>query len=463
MAEVFKKMNRYIHFIGIGGIGMSGIAQILLRKGIGVSGSDIKESEIVQVLRQLGAKIYIGHHPRNITAVDLVVYSSAIPADNPELKEANRLNIRTIKRAQALAEFMDEERIITVSGAHGKTTTATLVSHILLTAGLFPTAIIGGVSRNWQSNAYLGEGKFLVIEADESDGSFLYYRPDYSIITNIDYEHLDYYKDFSNLLATFKEFISRTKDKGCLFGYYDDKNVSSILKNSARKHMLFGLTQEADIFPRNIIMKGLTSEFDCIYKGKLLDRFKLVVAGEHNIVNSLAAIGVAREMGIDLKLIKEALATYLGTQRRLEVKYNLKGILVIDDYAHHPTELKATLKAVSRLDYRRLIAIFQPHRYTRTQLLLDEFANCFDSVDELIITDIYPAGEQPIKGIDAKRLYEKLKNKYFSKINYLSKPEIVEGVLGEIKSGDLIVTLGAGDIGRIADELAQRLKRKDKI
>ena len=440
---------------------MSGIAQILLRKGISVSGSDIKESEIVQVLRQLGAKIYIGHHRRNITGASLVVYSSAIRADNPELKEADRLNIRTIKRAEALAELMDEEAIITVSGAHGKTTTATLVSHILLKAGLYPTAIIGGVSRNWQSNAYLGQGKFLVIEADESDGSFLYYRPDYSIITNIDYEHLDYYKDFSNLLATFKEFIARTKDKGCLFGYNGDKNVSSILRNSARKHMLFGLTEEADIFARNIIMQGFTSEFDCIYKGKLLDRFKLVVAGEHNIINSLAAIGVAREIGIDLEVIKEALATYLGTQRRLQVKYNLKDILVIDDYAHHPTELKATLKAVSRLGYRRVIAVFQPHRYTRTQLLLDEFTNCFDSVDEVIITDIYPAGEEPIKGIDAKRLYEKLKTKRFSKVNYLSKSEIVEGVLDEVKGGDLIVTLGAGDIGRIADELAQRLKRKN--
>jgi UDP-N-acetylmuramate--alanine ligase len=454
-------MNRYIHFIGIGGIGMSGIAQILLRKGISVSGSDIKESEIVRALRQLGAKIYIGHHSRNIAGADLVVYSSAIKADNPELREANRLNIRTIKRAEALAELMDEETIITVSGAHGKTTTATLVSHILLKAGLYPTAIIGGVSRNWESNACLGQGKFLVIEADESDGSFLYYRPDYSIITNIDYEHLDYYKDFSNLLATFKEFIARTKDKGCLFGYYDDKNISSILRKSNRKHILFGLTEEADIYPRNIIMKELTSEFDCTYKGKALDRFKLLVAGEHNIINSLAAIGVAIEMGIDLEVIKEALATYLGTQRRLQVKYNLKDILVIDDYAHHPTEIKATLKAVSRLGYRRVIAVFQPHRYTRTQLLLDEFTKCFDSVDEVIITDIYPAGEEPIKGIDAKRLYEKLKTKRFLKVDYLARQEIVEGILDEVKGGDLIVTLGAGDIGRIADELAEKLKRKN--
>lgn len=440
---------------------MSGIAQVLLAKGVRVSGSDIKESALLERLAKLGAQIYLGHKKSNITTQDLIVYSSAIKSDNPELIEARQRGITTIKRAQALAELMEEKTMVTVSGAHGKTTTAGLISHVLLKAGLNPTSIVGGVSRNWESNACLGEGKFLVIEADESDGSFLYYRPEYSLITNIDYEHMDYYKDFSCLLDTFSKFVAKTKKNGCLFGCSQDPNLSSILEKSGRRYVLFGMERGPEVYPAHIELKGLGSEFDCIYKGRSLGRFKLIIAGEHNILNSLGVIALAMELKIDLTCLRHALATYLGTERRLELKFQGEDILLLDDYAHHPTEIKATLRVLSRLGRRRLIAIFQPHRYTRTQSLLSEFKGCFDGVDELIITDIYPAGEQPIAGVSAEKLYQGLKQRGGFKLEYLEKTQISRHILSRVKAGDTIVTLGAGDIGRIADELAQGLKRKD--
>jgi UDP-N-acetylmuramate--alanine ligase len=452
-------MTNYVHFIGIGGIGMSGIAQILLRQGKRVSGSDIKDSTLLQTLRDLGAQVYIGHSQTHIKDQDLVVYSSAIKEDNPEIKEAKRLNIRTIKRAQALAELAKDETLITITGAHGKTTTASLTSHILLEAGLSPTIVVGGISRNWNNNAYLGEGKYFVIEADESDGSFLYYRPDYSIITNIDYEHIDYYKNFPKLLVAFKEFLNNTKPNGYVFACSDDTNLKNLLIGCNNKAILFGLSKEANIYPENIEISGLSSCFDCFYKGRRLDRFELFLGGMHNISNSLATIALAIELGIDLGVIKKALSTYKGTQRRLQVKSNIDDILLLDDYAHHPTEIKKTLEAVKNLEHNRMIAIFQPHRYTRTKLLLDEFGRSFDLADEVVITDIYPASEQPIEGINGRCIYDKLNMRGHRKANFLPKDEIVEYIIGIAKPKDIIITLGAGDIYKIADELAQKFKR----
>ncbi len=453
-------MSNYVHFIGIGGIGMSGIAQILLRRGIRVSGSDIKDSPLLQTLRNLGAQVYIGHDQAHVKEQDLIVYSSAIKEDNPEIKEAKRQNIRTIKRAQALAELTKDETLIAVTGAHGKTTTASLVSHILLEAGLSPTIVVGGISRNWDNNAYLGEGKYFVIEADESDGSFLYYRPDYSIVTNIDYEHIDYYKDFPNLLVAFKEFLDNTKPNGCLFVCSDDTNLKHLLIDYNKKAILFGLSKDAHIYPENIEINGLSSCFDCFYKGRRLDRFKLSLGGMHNISNSLSTIALAIELGIDSGVIKKALSTYKGTQRRLQVKSNFGDILLLDDYAHHPTEIKKTLEAVKNLEHNRMIAIFQPHRYTRTKLLLDEFGRSFDLADEVIITDIYSAGEEPIAGINARCIYDRLNTRGHRKVNFLPKDEIVEYIIGIASPKDIIITLGAGDIYKIADELAQKFKSR---
>lgn len=453
-------MHRHYHLIGIGGIGMSGIAQLLLRSGLKVSGSDLKESAITQELKDLGAQIFIGHHPANIRGANLIIYSSAIKEDNPEIIEAKNKGIPLIKRAQALAELMKNKIVIAVTGSHGKTTTTSLVSYLLMEAGLFPTVAIGGILRNIDTNAYLGRGDFFVAEADESDGSFLYYRPKYSIITNIDREHLDYYKEFGNELDAFREFLNRTKVDGCVFCCADDINLKRLLSGYKNRYVLFGLKKSADIYPKNIQSKGLTSEFDCFYKNKFIDRFHLALGGQYNISNALSVIALGLELGIDLEFIKKTLKYYKGAKRRLEIKFEDVNYLIVDDYAHHPTEIKATLQAVKNLKQNRIITVFQPHRYTRTKLLMDEISGSFDLADYVIITDIYPASEPPIEGVNGRCVYDKIKERYPNKeVIFLSKEEIIKHILGIIRPGDLVITLGAGDIVKVSDELVEKLKR----
>jgi len=454
-------MNKHYHLIGIGGIGMSGIAQLLLRRGVKVSGSDLKESKITKELQKLGARIFIGHNPGNIQGADLIVYSSAIKEDNPERQEAKKLSISLIKRAEALAHLMQDKIVITVCGSHGKTTTTSLVSYLLLEAGLHPTAAIGGILKNIDTNAYLGDGKFFVAEADESDGSFLCYQPNYSIITNIDYEHLDYYKEFDNVINAFSAFLNKTKENGCVFGCYDDINIKNILKDYQNRCLFFGLKEGADIYPGNIKLEGLTCEFDCFYKNKFIARFSLALGGEHNISNALSVVALGLELKIELGVIKNVLANFKGAQRRLEIKFHDKKYLVLDDYAHHPTEIKATLAAVKNLKFNRIIAIFQPHRYTRTKLLLNEFSQSFGLADYIVVTDIYPASEPPLEGVTAGGICNKIKEYSPDKqIQFLPKEEIVAHILGIIKPHDLIITLGAGDIIKTCDELVEELKRQ---
>lgn len=455
-------MNRHIHLIGIGGIGMSGIARILLSKGLKVSGSDIKETKLLEDLRQLGVDVYLGHSPSNIKGANLVVYSSAVSKDNPEIKEAKKHNIVVIKRAQMLAQLMQEKQVITVTGAHGKTTTTSLVSHLLLEAGLSPTVAIGGILRNLDLNAYLGRSDFFVAEADESDGSFLYYNPEYSIITNIDYEHIDYYQSFGNLVEAFRKFLNNTKDNGCAFCCSDDVNLKKILNDYKKRFILFGLSKDAHIYPSEIDLDGLKSSFNCVYNNKLVDRFILPLGGMHNIVNALSVIGLGLELGIDLEIIKKALSTYKGAKRRLETKLDSSKVLVLDDYAHHPTEIKATLLTLKYLNRRRIIAVFQPHRYTRTKLLLEEFGRSFAHANIVIVTDIYPAGEKPIENISAISIVDSIKNGGHPDVRYLPKERIVKYLLKITKPEDLIITLGAGDITKISDELAQNFSRKNK-
>lgn len=460
MAGIFNKMNKRIHLIGIGGIGMSGIAQLLLRRGIRVSGSDLKESKITNELKNLGASIFVGHNPLSIQGADLIVYSSAIKDDNCEIIEGKKQRIPLMRRAEALAELMRDKIVITVTGSHGKTTTTSLISYLLLEAGLSPTVAIGGILKNIDNNACIGDGNFFVAEADESDGSFLHYQPKYSIITNIDYEHLDYYKKFENVMDAFKEFLNKTEKDGCVFGCADDVNLRRILKYYENRCVLFGLGDSAHIYPKNIHINGLSSQFDCFYKNKFIDRFQLNLGGLHNISNALSVIAVGLELGIDLKFIKGALVGYKGAKRRLEVKFDGE-YLVIDDYAHHPTEIKATLEAVKKLK-GRVIVIFQPHRYTRTKLLLDEFAKCFDLADYVIVTDIYAASEQPLEGVTGKSIRDRIK--YYApnkETHFLAKEEIPSRILGIIKPDDLVITLGAGDIYKICDELVERLKEQN--
>jgi len=438
---------------------MSGIAHLLLASGFRVSGSDLKENLITQQLASLGAKIFSGHSAENISEQDVVVYSSAITEDNPEVYQAKILGIPLIKRAQALAELMQQKTAITIAGSHGKTTTTSLISYMLMEAGFCPTVAIGGILNNIQTNACLGSGQFFVAEADESDGSFLSYTPKYSIITNIDQEHLDYYHNFSNELDTFGLFIKRTQAGGCVFACSDDPHLLNIMRGYEGKHVFFGLGALADIYAKNIVFNGLLCDFDCWFKDKFISRFHLSLGGRHNISNALAVIGLGLELGIDLKLIRSSLEGYKGAVRRLEIKFQSDKYLVIDDYAHHPTEIKATLAAVANLKVKRKIVVFQPHRYSRTQLLLNDFAKSFAQADYLMITDIYAASEQPIEGINARGLLNKIKEFDPNKeVLYLAKENILSHILGMIRDGDLVMTLGAGDIVRVSDALARELK-----
>ncbi|MFH1248022.1 MAG: UDP-N-acetylmuramate--L-alanine ligase [Candidatus Omnitrophota bacterium] len=453
-------MSRKYHLVGIGGIGMSGIARILLERGFKVSGSDLKETEPIRRLRELGANVYIGHDAGNLKDADILVYSSAVKKDNPELMAAEHKSVRIIKRAQILAELMQDKLAITVAGSHGKTTTSSLVSHMLIKAGLKPTIAIGGILKNIDSNAYFGGGDYFVAEADESDGSFIFYNPQYSIITNIDREHLDYYLDFESELKAFKEYMLKTKEEGSLFACIDDQNIMDLIRDFKIKKILFGFSSKAEFYPRNILYKDLSSEFDCFRSSNFLGHFHLPLGGRHNIVNSLAVIALGLEMGIRLDLIRDAFSTYKGAGRRLEVKYKDADYIIIDDYAHHPTEIRATLEAVRNLKAKRMVAVFQPHRYTRTKLLLDEFAGCFDSADHLIITDIYPAGEPMIEGVDAMLLVDKIKRNAPAKpVSYVPKDDISRTVMKEIAPGDALIMLGAGDITRVCDELVEKIKR----
>lgn len=462
MVEVYGGLSKRYHLVGIGGIGMSGIAGLLLCRKVRVSGSDLKETKITQGLKRAGAEIYLGHSSSNVAGADSVIYSSAIKEDNPEIQEAKRRGIPCIKRAQALVGLMQEKIVITVSGSHGKTTTTSLVSYLLLKAGLFPTVAIGGILRNIDANACMGEGRFFVAEADESDGSFLYYQPRYSIVTNIDREHLDYYSDFANEVNAFRQFLHKTDLEGCIFCCSDDNNLRDIAAAHKGRHILFGLDKDkAHIYPKDIKMGILSCEFDCFYKDKFIDRFLLALGGRHNISNALSVIALGIELGIDVKLIKEALSGYQGARRRLEVKYNGNNYLIIDDYAHHPTEIRATLEAIRNLN-KRVIAVFQPHRYSRTKLLLDDFGKSFGLADVVMVTDIYPASESPLPGVNARVLCDKIieNSPRGKEVRFVVKENIVPEISGIIRKHDIIITLGAGDIVKVCDELVETIKRK---
>lgn len=439
---------------------MSGIASIMLRKGVCVSGSDLKENKIIAELKKLGAAISIGHDAANIQGADMVVYSSAIKGDNPEIIAAQAKGISLIKRAEALALLMKDKEVITVTGSHGKTTTSSLVSLLLSEAGFSPTAAIGGILMNTGANSYNGTGKYFVAEADESDGSFLFYNPKFSIITNIDYEHLDYYKTFENELEAFRKYIQKTEEKGRVFYSNDDLNLKKILGSEKKNSFSFGLTKDAEIYPKNIRIDGLSSQFDCCYKGKFLERFGLSLAGLHNISNSLAVIALGLELGVNIKIIKKTLESYKGAGRRIEIKYRNDRFLIIDDYAHHPTEIKATLKAIKNIKPGRIVAVFQPHRYSRTRLLLDDFGRCFELADYIIITDIYPASEPAIAGLSGRSISDKIKQFSPAKpVDFIHKEDLLPHLLNNLKPDDLIITLGAGDIVKVCDELVEELKR----
>ena len=454
--------EKFIHFVGIGGIGMSGIAFILAKQGYIISGSDIKESPITKKLSSEGIRVFLGHDASYLGGARIVVYSSAIKEDNPELQAAKAKGLVIMKRAEVLAQLMQGKSCIAVSGAHGKTTTCGLTSHLLLQAGFHPTLAIGGILHNIDDNFCAGESNFFIAEADESDGTFLYYHPDYSIVTNIDREHLDYYKDWPSIISAYTKFIANTKEDGCLFCCGDDPASCLITRAYKKRLVYFGLSDKNDFYPQNSILNEFSSVFDCYFKDAFIGRIHLPLAGRHNISNSLSVVALGLELGISAKRIIEAIATFKGTQRRFQLKADIKGIRVIDDYGHHPAEIQATIQAAKNVAHKRLVVVFQPHRYSRTKFLLDEFTESFTLADCIILTDTYAASEEPIDGVSAQVLCDKIKERYaFSYVVYVKKEEVIEHILSMVKPGDLILTLGAGDIGKVSDELVQRIKSKN--
>ncbi|MCA9409330.1 MAG: UDP-N-acetylmuramate--L-alanine ligase [Candidatus Omnitrophica bacterium] len=454
-----SKLNKqhHYHLIGIGGIGMGAIASLLLAKGYKVTGSDAKENDMVKNLIEQGAQISIGHDSSLIAGADGVVYSSAIKFDNQEIIYAKNKEIPLYQRADILAELMSEHIGITVAGAHGKTTTSSMTCQLLMKAGLQPTVAIGGIVRGLSANAKLGQGKYFVSEVDESDGSFLKFYPHYSLITNIDYEHLDYYKSWDNIIKAYKQFVANTHPDGIIIGCGEDENVMSLLKSSNRKFVTYGFSSDFDVSAQQLTQTDFSSSFHCFAFGKSLGLFELSLPGKHNIFNAMAVISLGLKMGVDLNIIKEGMKKFEGVQRRFQLIDNINNIKVIDDYAHHPTEIKMTLQAAERFKKERLIAVFQPHRYSRFNSLFDEFAEALKNCDYLIITDIYTAGESPIAGVTIERFEKLMREKTIKPVKYVEKEKLVQFISAEAKEGDMVLMLGAGDITKIAYLLAEEL------
>jgi len=442
-----------VHFIGIGGIGMSALARILVSMGFFVSGSDIQESKIVKELRDIGVKVYIGHKAEQIEGASLVVYSSAIKPDNPELQEAKRKDIPILHRGEMLAKVMEKKNAVAIAGSHGKTTTTSLVAMILMEAGWEPTVIVGGRLTSVGTNAFLGSGDFVVAETDESDGSFLKLKPSYAIVTNIDREHLEHYGSFTSLVEAFFTFLSQVKEKKVIC--IDDR----ILREISHDAITYGFSKDAIYSVKNVRKEGKYRYFTPLYKGKELQEIKMGLSGWHNVQNALGALALCLEMGVSLDNVFEALSKFEGVERRLTVKGEAKGIVVVDDYGHHPTEIKCTLKAVlESWPERRIVVLFQPHRYTRVKALLEEFSKAFHDAHEVWVTEIYSAGEAP-NGVTGADVYNGIKRKSNPSVRYI--PDINDApfiLANELKEGDLLLTLGAGDVWKAGEKVLQLLK-----
>jgi UDP-N-acetylmuramate--alanine ligase len=453
-------MNK-IHFVGIGGIGMSGIAEVLHNMNFIVSGSDISDNSNVKRLRSLGIKVFIGHSEDNVKGADVVVYTSAVSNDNPELVFARDNYIPIIMRGEMLAELMRMKKSIAIAGSHGKTSTTSMLAEIFHHAGMDPTVVIGGRLNSSNQNATLGKSEILIAEADESDRSFLILLPTVAVITNIDLEHLDTYKDVDDIKNAFVQFANKVPFYGLNVICLDDSNVMDIIPYIEKKFITYGIRAKADIKASNIKKEGFGISFDVYIFEEYMGRIKLGLPGEHNVLNALATIGVSYEFQIDFQHIKEALESYKGVQRRLTVKFDKNEITLIDDYGHHPTEIQTTLKAVrDAFEDREIIVVFQPHRYTRTQALMHEFSKCFFDADKLFITDIYAASEMPIEGINSEVLTEEIKKHGFKDVYYTQSMESILSYLDDVKEKTVIITLGAGNITTFSDIISKFLEEK---
>jgi UDP-N-acetylmuramate--alanine ligase len=436
---------------------MSGIAEVLLNLGYRVSGSDLKETEITKRLKGLGASLSFGHNPENLKDADVVVISSAVRFDNPEVKAAHERNIPVIPRAEMLAELMRLKYGIAVAGAHGKTTTTSLVATVLAKGGIDPTVVIGGKLNAIGSNAILGSGEFMVAEADESDGSFLKLSPTIAIVTNIDAEHLDHYRDLEEIKEAFLSFINKIPFYGLAIVCLDDVHIQDLIPRVNKRFITYGLSAQADLRALGLTHEGMNVHFTVLQRDKNLGTIELRIPGRHNVYNALAAVACGLELEIPFSKIRQALGEFGGVQRRFQIRGEVNGVLVVDDYGHHPTEIKATLSAARQVWNRRLIVVFQPHRYTRTQYLFKEFLTAFYQTDILILTEIYPAGEDPIAGISAKKLYKGIKEHGHKQVLFVPDREEILGHLHSLlKPGDVVLIMGAGDIWQVGEELLKR-------
>jgi len=451
--------QRHIHFVGIGGIGMSGIAEVLLNLGFTVSGSDLAASDVTERLTQWGAQIALGHHADRVgPQVDVVVISSAVKFSNPEVVRARELKIPVIPRAEMLAELMRMKTGLAVAGTHGKTTTTSMLGHVLAQAQLDPTLVIGGKVKGLGSNARLGQSRFLVAEADESDGSFLLLTPTHAVVTNIDPEHLDHYGSIERVHEAYLQFVNRVPFYGLAVLCIDSVAVRALLPRVRKRFVTYGLASDADLQAVHTRVDAEGTRFDVLERGRWIGEVRLRMLGRHNAQNALAVIAVACELGIAFETTAQALASFEGIHRRFEVKGEVGGVTVVDDYGHHPEEIKATLRAAREGFGRRLIAVFQPHRYTRTRDLLPEFLAAFDDADMLVLTDIYAAGEDRIEGVSGEAVYEALRRRGHADVRYVpARADIAAALLPHLRGGDMVVTLGAGDVYKVGDDLLQGL------
>lgn len=457
------RKSKHIHFVGVGGIGMSGIAELLLNLGYTVSGSDLKGSAITDRLGSIGGRIFNGHHAENISGADVVVTSSAISSKNPEVIEARRLHIPVIQRAEMLAELMRLKKFgIAIAGSHGKTSTTSMVSWMMAQANLDPTIVVGGKVDSLGGNAKLGQGEFLVAEADESDGSFLKLSPVLEVVTNIDLEHLDYYENLDQIKEAFLNFIEKIPFYGAAILCLDDENIVDLLPSIGKRIITYGLTGQADLHAENVRFKDGRVFFTVHSQEECLGEVNLAPPGTHNVYNALAAICVGLELDIPFQVIADSLSSFAGVQRRMQKKGEACGVTVVDDYGHHPTEIRATLSAIKAAwPDKRLVVLFQPHRYSRTKALFKDFITAFHRADFLVLSDIYAASEEPIEGVSSKELLEEIEKHGQRYTKYIPSVETMpEEVLGMVNENDLVLTLGAGNIVRVGEELVALLEKQ---
>ncbi|MEK7313198.1 MAG: UDP-N-acetylmuramate--L-alanine ligase [Deltaproteobacteria bacterium] len=458
---MYRGKIKKVHFVGIGGSGMSGIAEVLINMGYAVSGSDMKENDAVKRLKGLGATVFIGHMKENVLGADCVVYSSAVKRDNPELQEARLLQTPIIPRAEMLAELMRMKYGVAVAGTHGKTTTTSMIAAVLAHAGLDPTVVTGGKLNSLGTNAKLGGGDVLVAEADESDGSFLKLSPIVAVVTNIDREHMDHYSDMDEVKEAYLNFVNKVPFYGCAIVCLDHPVIQDIIPGITRRYISYGLSAQADVHATAIEQSGGKSVFEAIASGRSIGKIEIHVPGVHNVTNALAVVAVGVELGIPNDKIIGGLSSFKGVERRFQIKGTEGGVTVIDDYGHHPVEIKAVLRAVKDGWRRRSVVVFQPHRYSRTKDLFKEFISAFNDADVVFLTDVYAAGEERIFGVGSDILYEAMKEHGSRNVFYVPDlkdvPVKVEAVL---KPGDMVITLGAGDVWKAGERLVDLLKDK---